>query len=149
MAPKLASPTMRVEYGSSAPELHAGRVAEVLHRLTGLQVSTCQRMLGDGRAMELAAAVIDAHIAVGDLNGLVHRIAPIERALARVPVEAYDRTMETDETKADGDEDLAQVRYLNDPTDDNARLRIRANERVIVQLQRINRATAARHGFAL
>lgn len=148
MPPKLAIPTGRVEYG--APDsAHAGRVAAALARLTGLQVSTCQRMLGDGRAMELAAAIIDAHIAAGDLVGLVHRIAPVERALARVPVEAYDREMESAETVTDGDEDIAQVRYLNAPTDEHARARIRANEREVVQLQRINRATAARHGLAL
>lgn len=129
---------------------HCGRVAQELARLTGQSVATCQKALHDSTAIREVALLIQAHVNAGELGTtFVHRIAPIENALGKIPAEHWCAALELAERQAEGAEDLEQTRYLTNRTRDHARARIRANERLIAQLARVNRALAREHELTL
>lgn len=129
---------------------HCGRVAQELALLTGQSVAYCQKVLHDSGAIREAALIIQAHVNAGDLGTVfVHRLAPIEDALGKIPAEHWCASLELAERQAEGAEDLEQTRYLTERTLAHARARIRANERLIGQLARVDRALAREHGLTL
>lgn len=128
---------------------HTGRVAAELHKLTGKSVAHCQLILAGG-TMRLAGLIVQAHVNAGDLGPtFIQRIEPIECALGRVPLEHYCLRLEELEQASDGDENLAQTRYLAEPTLEHARQRIKADRKQIAALQGLDRALARRHGLSL